>query len=203
MTNTCDQVREDLTAYVDDELGADRAAYVGRHCAECTVCGDELRRLERIRELVVSADPALAAPTVDLEPHVLRRIRAESGVRNALPLLVRWRFATVAAAVCAALVVGVFIGMGLENAGQPRQPGTPPVMVTGDMTDPWEWLVSTAANGDVDVIIGVLAPAETGDSELVDEALWYGSSVDELVERLTVPESEDLREELYAYAIQG
>ena len=210
MTNTCSQLIHDLSAYLDGELDAGRARQIDLHLAGCSGCSAELGRLERLRDLVVLADPASAAPAVNLEARVMRRIRT---VRVG-PSMLRWQLAT-AAMVCVAVGVGVIIGMTL-NAGPPQ--------VVSDLTpgirdDRLQWRgPSTIGNddigimfatlgqidsGDIDAIIEGLVPAGAGDSERANQSLWYEYPVDEFIDTLTGTESEQLRGELYDYAIQG
>jgi len=210
MTSVCTQIMRDLSAFVDGELDTDRARQIDRHMASCSGCSTELRRLERLRDLVIMADPASSAPTVNLEASVVRRIRT---VRVG-PSMLRWQLAT-AAMVCIAVGVGVIIGMGLNDESPqmvgdlPQGIGNTRVQWRGSSTigdDDVDMMFATLGqieSGDIDAIIAVLMPAGTADSELTNQALWYESPVEELIDTLTGIESEELRGELYNYAIQG
>jgi len=214
MTKLCEHVMRDLSGYLDGELHADRVRRIEQHLAECSDCTVERRRLERLRDLVILSDPAQAAHEVDVERHVMRRVRAERVGRPIGLSMLRWRLAT-AAMVCIAVAVGVIIGMTLN--GEPPQIARIPQSNIQNAQLQWSRLPSVGnddadmilralgriESGDVDTIIAVLVPAETGDSGLVNEALWYESSVDELVDTLTGTESTELRGKLYDYAIQG
>ncbi len=208
--NICSQIIRDLSAFLDGELDTDRARQIDLHLADCAGCSTELRRLERLRDLVILADPASAAPAVDLEAHVMRRIRT---VRVG-PSMLRWRLAT-AAMVCIAVGVGVIIGMALNGKSPQMVRGLPPDIgparlqwrgsstIGYDDVDVMFATLGQIESGDIDAIIAVLVPAGTAGSELVSEVLWYESPVDELIDTLTGMESEELRGELYSYAMQG
>jgi len=203
MKRKCRQVTRNLSAYFDSELRADRARLIERHLAECRECSVELHRLEKLRHLVISADPASTVPEVDVERNVLRRIRSVYPARLVRPLAARWGLAT-AAAVCAAVILGVVVGISLN--GQPRHDVRYQMVgVAGEIDDPSEWL--TLVGGDdseVELIVDTLLPFEqVADSDWLEQELWLESPVDELVETLTSSQVDDLREELYNYAIQG
>ena len=215
MTKLCEHVMRDLSGFLDGELYAGRVRRIEQHLAAgCSDCTSELRRLECLRDLVILSDPAYAAPEVDVERHVMRRVRAESVGPPIGASMLQWRLAT-AAMVCAAIVVGVIIGMTFDGSQQQMTRGLSPdgtyagVELRGSPTigdDDVDMIIRALGriqSGDADTIIAVLMPAEIGDSELVNEALWYESPVDELVETLTRMESTELRGELYDYAIQG
>jgi len=204
MKQYCRRISSHLSAYIDRELPGRRAAEIEAHLAQCGECRTELRRIERVRQLVTAADPAAAAPVVDLETRVLRRIRTDAvGNRSVWPFGARWRLATVAVG-CVAVVLGLAVGTALHRTAQPIRHDYPPVDITGEMDHVSEWLALAAADDeDVELIITMLVPDEAGDSEISDELLWLESPVEELVETLTSTELEDLREELYDYAIQG
>lgn len=64
----CTEVREDLSAYLDDELGKDDADRIAAHLAECADCDRELDALKRVDDAYRGA-PAMTAPD-DLEEKV-------------------------------------------------------------------------------------------------------------------------------------
>jgi len=215
VTKLCEHVMRDLSGFLDGELYAGRVRRIEQHLAAgCSDCTSELRRLECLRDLVILSDPAYAAPEVDVERHVMRRVRAERVGSPIGPSMLRWWLAT-AAMVCIAVAVGVIVGMALNGESPQMVSGMAPsgtdagVELRGlptigdDDVDMIIRALGRIQSGDADTIIAVLMPAEIGDSELVNEALWYESPVDELVETLTGMERTELRGELNDYAIQG
>jgi len=214
VTKLCEHVMQDLSGYLDGELHTDRVRRIEQHLAECSDCTVELRRLERLRDLVILSDPAQSAHEVDVERHVMRRVRAERVGVPIGPSTLRWRLAT-AAMVCIAVAVGVIIGMALNDESPqiardvPSDIGVAPLQWSGlpaignDDVDLMFGALGRIESGDVDRIIAVLVPAGIGDSELVNKALWYELPMEELVETLTGAESTELRGELCNDAIQG
>lgn len=100
---TCENVRLDLSAYLDDELPRDRAAAVEEHLAGCPTCPAEERSLRAVRRLI--RIQAVEENIPDLAPKIMARIRIDN-VRVFEPWRERFRVAAVAAAAAALVVLG-------------------------------------------------------------------------------------------------
>lgn len=195
---------EDFSAYIDGELPADRAGLLKEHCAECEECADEVRRLERVRDFVVENDPAADVPEIDFEHAVMRRIRTERAVRRPRPFVFQWRWAALAACAVIAVVFGVVSNLSEGPVQKYAEIGPIEEVQDFSFAQPEDWLVAVARDEeDVDLIIAALIPEDMVEIGPETDEPWFDSSVDELVETLTVTEIEDLREELYDYATQG
>ncbi len=200
---------EDLSAYMDGEMAAERKDYVERHCAVCERCRDELRQLERMRRMVVASDPAAGLDERDLTQAVMRRIRMESAVRRSIwPSVPNgWRWAAAAAACVAVVAVSAyFVLPAMVSDREPLVAETEEVDYNENLLfdQPEDWLVAAAADEqDIDLIIDSLMPAEIVDTESPTDTIWPDSSVAELLDAMSVTEVQDLRKELYQYATQG
>jgi hypothetical protein len=195
--------QEELSAYADGELHADRIRLVSEHCAECAECRVELGLIEKVRKLVVESDPAIHARKIDLEHVVMRRIRTEQAVRGQALVSFSWRWAAMAACAVVA-VVGLFVIV--PRLGEDLSLEYVEVENIEDFSldQPEDWLVAAASGEeDIELIIATLMPEYVVDSEVEFEDEWMDSTVDELVDDLTETEIEDLRKELYNYATQG
>lgn len=99
---TCSGVRGDLSALIDGELSAGRAAFIEAHLAGCSSCRAEEASLRAVRRLV-RVQPVEDIP--DLAPKIMSRIG--SGRAQALsPWRERFRIAAVSAAAAALIVLG-------------------------------------------------------------------------------------------------
>lgn len=101
----CAQVRENLAAYLDGELGKDEQALVEEHVAACKACRDEARRL--------SDAWTLLGRHLDLGVAPGALIRFKEKARQKTPQVIRkpskFLVATIAAAACLAIAVGVHV----------------------------------------------------------------------------------------------
>jgi anti-sigma factor RsiW len=81
----CLDVKCDLQAYVDGELGPERIALLERHLANCRGCQAELNRLQTV-VTALETWPVVVEP-VDLTAQVMTRVR----VRHTIPAFrLRW-----------------------------------------------------------------------------------------------------------------
>jgi hypothetical protein len=96
----CDRIREDLGAYLDDELDSARRSELDGHLASCEACTAQLERLRKLSRLVADV-PRAAAPA----GLAARIASAAHEPRPRLLRLSRWTGAV--AAVAAVLLVGV------------------------------------------------------------------------------------------------
>ena len=99
---TCAGVRGDLSALIDGELSAERAAVVEAHLAGCASCRAEETSLRAVRRLVrVQAVEDIP----DLAPKIMARVGA-GRVQALDPWRERFRIAAVSAAAAALIVLG-------------------------------------------------------------------------------------------------
>ncbi|MHC4198802.1 MAG: anti-sigma factor family protein, partial [Planctomycetota bacterium] len=110
----CDRIREDLGAYLDNELDSARRSELDGHLVSCQACAVELERLRKLSRLVAgvpraTAPAGLAARIVSSAP--VSAARAEPDVpaaREPRPRVLRLsRWTGGLAAVAAVLLVGV------------------------------------------------------------------------------------------------
>ncbi len=96
----CDRIREDLGAYLDDELDSARRSELDGHLASCEACAAELHRLRKLSKLV--ADVPRATAPAGLAARIV------SSAREPRPRVLRLsRWTGGLAAVAAVLLVGV------------------------------------------------------------------------------------------------
>lgn len=100
---TCENVRLDLSAYLDNEIPRDHATAIEEHLAGCLACRAEERSLRAVRRLV--RIQAVEENIPDLAPKIMARIRTDN-VRVFKPWHERLRVAAVAAAAAALVVFG-------------------------------------------------------------------------------------------------
>lgn len=106
--NSCAEIKESLSAWIDGELPRDKAEAVRLHVASCANCAEEQRKLERLDDALKSV--LVPAEAVGFDP-LWRGVRArieERGSRSAqwLEWLRSWRTApSLAWAVPAVIVV--------------------------------------------------------------------------------------------------
>jgi anti-sigma factor RsiW len=99
---------QELSAYLDGELAADRTAAVREHIARCAACRDEVSRLEAVSETLDLLEGA--EPDVYFAPRLKRlaagRRRSGWPGRALVP-------AAAAAAAALSLFLGAFLGRAL------------------------------------------------------------------------------------------
>ncbi len=101
----CKRCVEDLTAYLDGELGPEASAQVQSHLESCSSCSEEFRSFQQAADFVAAHVKELDLP---LGSWSRLRKRIEGTKAPAfwnLPLLIRWRPA-VAALACIAMLAG-------------------------------------------------------------------------------------------------
>jgi len=107
MIMDCKQCTEDLTAYLDGELGPIDSDRVKSHLAACASCSDELRSFKQAADFVGSHKREL-----NLRPGLWSAVRAQISVEKAPPSLFgfpapnRWRAAFAAVACIVIMTVG-------------------------------------------------------------------------------------------------
>ncbi len=108
----CGRAQQWMTAAVDAELDGWRRRALDRHLARCEACRAELRRSERLDELLGRL-PSETSVSAKLEQDTLRRVRiaaAEDAERPVTPAWRSWIGITVPA-VAAAAVLAVAVGV--------------------------------------------------------------------------------------------
>jgi anti-sigma factor RsiW len=112
----CKRCNENLTAYLDGELGSEDSVQMQSHVNHCASCSDELRGLQRAAELVASG-----ARELELHPGAWNRVRAQISVQKAPSfwnafLPTHWK-AVTATVICLAMLS---IGYGWHRQAQQR-----------------------------------------------------------------------------------
>jgi anti-sigma factor RsiW len=107
---SCANIREKIKAYGDGELPAGEATAVKSHIENCPACSREAAALAKTWELLLELPPVREAP--DCIPAVMGRILADEEHTLSQKIL-RWLFPVPASAATAALVIGLFIGIGI------------------------------------------------------------------------------------------
>ena len=109
----CKQVQKQLKAYLDKELPESVAEQVSRHTRSCPSCAQEAETLAKTWDLLLELPEARDVP--DLIPTTLARITTEQE-QSLLDKIGRWFVPVPVPALAAtALVIGLFIGIGLGN----------------------------------------------------------------------------------------
>jgi anti-sigma factor RsiW len=111
----CRQVTEDLTAYLDGELGTADSAQVKTHLASCASCADELRSLQEAANFVESHVQGLS-----LRPGSWNAVRTRIAVEKSpsifrFPFPTRWRAAFAATACIVIFALGYLWYQQLEE----------------------------------------------------------------------------------------
>ncbi len=73
--NDCGKYRDDLSAYIDDELSWDEREAIEKHIAACPACADELEALGYTRDLCQHMEEV--DPPADLTSSIMSRVREE------------------------------------------------------------------------------------------------------------------------------
>ena len=107
---SCATIRKRIKAYCDGELPAGEATAVKNHIEDCPACSREATALAKTWELLLELPQVREAP--DCIPAAMARILADE--ENTLSQKIRrWLCPVPASAATAALVIGLFIGIGL------------------------------------------------------------------------------------------
>ncbi len=111
----CNQVKENLSTFLDDELDPSQSAAIKAHLIRCADCRRERDKLELIGTRLRSIPP-VTAPR-DFEFQIYSRIRDKSDTRTA-PGKFTW---TKALVPMAAMIVGLLMSPSLFNNGSPAR----------------------------------------------------------------------------------
>jgi anti-sigma factor RsiW len=110
MNMNCQICTENLTAYLDGELSRLESDELENHLEICSPCAEERNSLEEAFLFIDNSLPQPLKPSPKIWGHVHSRI-AQPAVRSALPgflqIFQTSRWAPAAAAVAAALVIGL------------------------------------------------------------------------------------------------
>jgi len=106
----CEDLRERLSALLEEELPAEEREEAERHLVSCEACRADAAGVRGVMELLHGL-PRERAPR-DLPAQVTARL--DEPARPALP----WRWVPVAAAACLALAAGLILGMKLPHGSE-------------------------------------------------------------------------------------
>ena len=108
MITDCKQCRENLTAYLDEELSPVESAGVRSHLESCAACADELGSLQAAADFIGSNISELESPAASWT-RIQARISDENS-RSPFRFLAlnRWRLALATTVCLAALALGYF-----------------------------------------------------------------------------------------------
>jgi anti-sigma factor (TIGR02949 family) len=101
----CDEIRRQLGAYVDNELGEAERADLRRHVAGCPECGPEAAALEMLRDEIRRSAPVYRAPAA-LRSQIRSALRREAGDTPTMARAPGWL------AYAASLLIAVAVGSG-------------------------------------------------------------------------------------------
>ena len=122
--NSCDEVRDWLSAYLDGELTARRREAVEAHLAGCDACRRELASLRQV-SACLQAWPA-PEPASDLSARFTERLAARAAQQDRRPWFAGpWPRAAAATALAACLLLVVFINQLKETPHRPPVRSTP------------------------------------------------------------------------------
>jgi anti-sigma factor RsiW len=113
MAMRCNNTRELIGAYVDDELDLVRSLDIEGHLHECSICSREYQNHRSLRRAIKGAELNFEAP-----PGLEKRIRTNLGRANkseAKPWSLSWRWAIAGASVAATVAMLLFAAMTLNR----------------------------------------------------------------------------------------
>jgi hypothetical protein len=102
---TCDEIREWLGPYLDDEVAAEARRAVDAHVSACAECSRELKSLRALADRLAQPDGVRVPP--ELWPAIEARLPATTSHRHRIIFTFR-RMAAVAAVLLIAVGVGLF-----------------------------------------------------------------------------------------------
>ncbi|MED2974508.1 MULTISPECIES: anti-sigma factor family protein [unclassified Fictibacillus] len=102
-----DEVKELLSAYVDEELNRDERTKIEEHSKTCNECWKELQELNELKELLSSVYHGAEPDEWRIEQAVLNQIQAESSPDRLLSW--KWIFATGFSALVIISIVWIMI----------------------------------------------------------------------------------------------
>ena len=113
--------REQLSSYMDDELGVEERGAIDRHLADCEDCRGQLEALRRIARAL--ADESVPLPPVDLAARIGRRLDGGASVRPR-----SFRFAVPVSIAATLGAIGILVALQWREGrlGAPVPPAAPP-----------------------------------------------------------------------------
>lgn len=119
---TCDQIREQLGAYVDGEVSPSVQASVAQHLPCCASCACELESLRRVCRCLAPAAPT--APPAALWSAIDSKLAYECAARRNVTLF-RWgRLVGIAACVLVSIGLGLLVSQRGFDLARPAQAAT-------------------------------------------------------------------------------
>jgi anti-sigma factor RsiW len=124
MTAQCESLRDDLKAYVDNELSWPNRLRVGRHLRGCASCREEVGAMQKITEEVRASESDVRVLDAGLRDKILAGVGTHVPDQNAGRLVSKPRF-TMAELLVAAGLIGILAAILLPGLlAQPRKRAT-------------------------------------------------------------------------------
>ena len=115
----CKQVREEFSAFLDDELDIETKATVEEHLAHCANCLRELGGFKQVSDLYTALEPVRAPDTFEAE--LRKRLRPKPLAFLRTKRFVHWQLLPLTAAATAVIAVGgIFMLQQVKTAEQLR-----------------------------------------------------------------------------------
>lgn len=102
----CEETQELVHAYIDRELDLVRSLEVERHVDQCRSCSESCARLRALRS---SLSSAYRLPPRHLEKRIVSDLRKAAKNESRRPLVIRWRWIGVPAAVAVVIVASLAV----------------------------------------------------------------------------------------------
>ncbi len=117
---TCEQIRRNLSAYVDGELGGSTAMAVRSHCSQCEACA-LLAREEALLKRWAACPPSVE-PSEGFEERLVASVFERRSVHGRVKSALSW----ASGLAVAAAVVGAFFWMRSERIERDQLATAPP-----------------------------------------------------------------------------
>ncbi|MCW9008062.1 MAG: zf-HC2 domain-containing protein [Marinobacter sp.] len=158
---SCNEIRVDLPAYINNDLSAPALDRVQEHIAACPTCSDWLAS-ERALNRALQEQFSVPAPSPDFHNRVL------SSARGAVNPTAGWSHGALGGAIAAALALGIGLGVFLQPGG------------VADIADP---AVALSESASEEPAIGIAEPVE----KLVRLAFHSGEALEDVTLTLELP----------------
>lgn len=163
---SCNEIRVDLPAYINDELAAPARDRVQEHVAACPACSERLAS-ERALTRALQEQFSVPAPSPDFYSRVLSSARGGTSPKSG------WSHGALGGAIAAALVLG--LGLGL-------------LFQPDSVTDTTEPVVASPENAAENSASGIAAPVE----KTVRLAFRSGEALENVTLTLELPPNVEL-----------
>lgn len=163
---SCNEIRVDLPAYINNELSAPARDRVQEHVAACPACSDWLAS-ERALNRALQAQFSVPAPSPDFHSRVLSSARGDAKPKSG------WSHGALGGAIAAALALGI----GLGFLFQPDR-----------VTDNAQPVVASSENATENSAFGIAEPVE----KTVRLAFRSGEALENVTLTLELPPNVEL-----------